>query len=84
MSTRREAIRIAGWAGIAAGLSAMALGAVTGLVWAQVLGAYGLLFVLAGAWAVGGLAILSRVQRRTLVAQASSRIVRDPREPVSR
>jgi hypothetical protein len=84
MSKRRESMRVAGWLAIAAGLSAVALAMVSTELWADVLGAYGLLFFLTGAWAVGGIALLGGYERRAARAEATARISADPRETVSR
>jgi hypothetical protein len=84
MSKRREFLRAAGWMAVIGGLAGLAIAVVSDQQWADLAGAYGLLFVLSGAWTVGGVSVLNRHERRAARVRAAARIVTDPREPISR
>jgi hypothetical protein len=65
MQKRREGLRVAGWIGVLAGVIGLAIGAVGGSDAAHLVGAYGMLFLLAGGWAVIGVELLVRHDRRS-------------------
>ena len=64
MQKRREALRVAGWVGVLVGVLAIAIGATAGTDVARMVGAYGMLLVLSGGWAVIGVELLVRHDRR--------------------
>ena len=73
MQKRREALRVAGWIGVLIGVIAMAIGATAGTDVARLVGTYGMLLVLSGGWAVVGVELLVRHERRSRrVQQAAS------------
>ena len=65
MQKRREGLRAAGWIGILVGVMGLAIGAVGGSDVARLAGAYGMLFLLSGGWAVVGVELLVRHERRS-------------------
>ena len=85
MSTRRQGMRIAGWLGILSGIAAMVLAVASDDRFADLAGAYGLLFVVAGAWTVAGLFLLERHERPSAMPAASPvSISTDSTETVAR
>jgi hypothetical protein len=64
MQKRREALRVAGWVGVLVGVIGIAIGATSGTDVARMVGAYGMLLVLSGGWAVIGVELLVRHERR--------------------
>lgn len=65
MNKRREGMRAAGWIGVLVGVLGLAIGAVGGSDIARLAGAYGMLFLLSGGWAVIGVELLVRHDRRS-------------------
>ena len=83
MQKRREAMRVAGWLGVAAGMFAIGFSVVNGSDVARLAGSYGIMLVFGGAWALVGLQILARHERRTALARNTQPIA-DQRPAVSR
>jgi hypothetical protein len=71
MNKRREALRGAGWLAVLTGLVSVLAAGITDEVALDYAAAYGLLFVGAGLWALGGLALLSRFERRAAAQQVA-------------
>jgi hypothetical protein len=73
MNKRREALRVAGWIAMLAGAVGLTVGAFSGSDLGRLIGSYAMLLLGAGAWAVVGLEVLERYERRSSrVLQASS------------
>lgn len=84
MQKRREALRIAGWLGVLTGLIGLAVGAIGGSDVARLVGAYGMLLVLSGGWAVIGTELLVRHERRAAAVTRSARAASDQQGALSR
>ena len=65
MNRRREVLRAGGWIGVLVGVLGLAIGAFGGNDVARLAGAYGMLFLLSGGWAVIGVELLTRHERRS-------------------
>jgi hypothetical protein len=77
MNKRRETLRAAGWLAVLAGLTATAAAVMTDSRPVDLMGAYGLLLSLAGAWAVVGVTVLSRLERKTPERELAANAVPD-------
>jgi hypothetical protein len=71
MSKRREALRVAGWLALVSGLASLLAAALTDTVAIDYVAAYGVLLAGAGLWAVGGVALLNRYERRSAARQVA-------------
>lgn len=65
MQKRRDALRVAGWIAMLAGAVGLTVGALVGGDGGGLMGTYGMLLIVSGAWAVVGLELMVRVERRT-------------------
>jgi hypothetical protein len=65
MQKRRDALRVAGWIGMLAGAFGLTVGALVGRDIGGLIGSYALLLIVSGAWAVVGLELVERRERRS-------------------
>ena len=82
MNKRRDVMRVGGWLAMVWGVVSVVLAIATTNEFADLAGGYGLLLVLTGAWAVAGVELLSRHERRT--AQATNRMATNRQGALSR
>jgi hypothetical protein len=75
MNKRREVLRVAGWIAVLGGLLSVIGAAVTDTVVLDYMAAYGILFLGAGSWAIAGLAVLNRYERRVAARHVAVRAV---------
>ena len=65
MHKRRGALRVAGWIGMLAGAVGLTVGALVGAAMGGLIGTYAMLLIVSGAWAVVGLELVERRERRS-------------------
>ncbi|RPH35759.1 MAG: hypothetical protein EHM90_03545 [Chloroflexi bacterium] len=82
MQKRHSGLRAAGWIGVLAGVIGLAIGAFGGSDVARLAGAYGMLLLLSGGWAVIGVQLLMRHERRS--SQIPQPAVAEQRGVISR
>ena len=64
MQKRRVGLRIAGWMAMLAGALGLTIGALVGSDMGGLIGTYGMLLIGSGAWAVVGVELVERRERR--------------------
>jgi hypothetical protein len=65
MQKRRVALRVAGWLAMLSGAVGLTAGALLATPMGGMVGTYGLLLIVAGAWTVIGIELVERHQRRS-------------------